>query len=129
MANTNGNQIGYIFQFTDAAAAGRDPIVGSFFYFEMLLYDTLVNSVTPLSGFWAMIVQPFPLIPSLQNHPNLKLINNKSVLQPSVIVNNVPDLGFLQILTNAFCVYALPGLQLQPAPPPSGQSEPFPVVF
>ena len=135
MANKTGDMIGYIFSFPDAGAAARDPVVGQYFFMNMDFYDTLVNSVTPFPGFFAMVNQTYPLVPALQTHPNVVLIRNQSILEPTVLVNNgLPDLAFLMIIAQGFCTYVVRGLQLQPVPPPpppppGGGSEPFPVVF
>jgi hypothetical protein len=113
--NNPGDPIAYVFQFADAGSAARDPVVGTYpISNSLVLFDTAKNSVVPLFGYWPVITQPFPLVPALQNHPNIQLIINQTIAvgQPSVIVSNLQDLAFLNIISSTD-IWRPVGLALQ----------------
>jgi hypothetical protein len=116
--NNPGDSIVYIFRFPDAGAAARDPALEPYpLMLNVQVYDTLVDSVTPLSGYWTLVVQAFPLVPALESHPNVQLIVNQSIMahgpaNPAVLLSNVPNLAYLTLITMGG-TYAGPSLQLQ----------------
>lgn len=78
----------YIFQFPDEGSAERDSVLGPYFGslvlpqpVEVLVWpNTLINSVTPLPGFWFMITKLGPLDTTLENHPNIQIVNDQTLL-------------------------------------------------
>lgn len=76
--------IGYIFQFTDLGAAERDPIVGTYIFIEVIVFqDTAVNSVTYLPGYWCMIKQT-GTVSALLYHQNLEIVVDVTTRQTIV---------------------------------------------
>ncbi len=113
----------YFFQFPDRGSALRDPIVGPLITAggtnEAILWQGNINSVNSLPGYCVMVSRVGALVPALANHPNILLVNDRTLqLQGaiSVLKSAIATLGLI-IIINAFSPYTVNGL-LQPAPIP-----------
>jgi hypothetical protein len=110
----------YIFRFPDAGAAQRDQVVGPYFANGAGLNEVLIyqngDSVDAASGYWPMVSIAGPINSALANHPNIELINNRSLQiagAPSVVAAKF-DVTATIIIANALGAYACSGLRLIP---------------
>lgn len=122
--STNNDSICYVFYFVDQAAAQRDFIISALRTSEVLVFkDLTVNSVTPYSGFWCMIVQT-GINSLLFDHKHLMLafdLNLMARQQDSVIVSAIPT-AHVGIVVNAYSNFLANGLfGTGGIPPATGQ--------
>lgn len=119
---TAGDAVYYIFGFTDAGAAGRDPVVGTFRAQEVLIYFTLSSSVVPYAGYQPMVVQTAPVNPVLYDHPNLlmaldlaNLTRGESAVLKTVF--SAVNMANMQVLLDNYGTFIWPGLIVSGIPP------------
>jgi hypothetical protein len=112
------NNLAYIFQFPNEAAANYDPVVGQgqYPFIGMIVYDTSQGGVSYLPGYWPMIVLPKPINVAFQNHPAIQLIMAisddgpaRTVIYSAFAPKNLSALSII----NTVGVFATPGLSLQ----------------
>lgn len=97
--------LAYVFRFSDAGAAKRDPIVGPIGFTELLVFNDLTkDSVVSSSGFWCSILQSGEINTVLFAHPNVQLVFNQSELgppnNPTVILSKIPTAHIGIIVSN-----------------------------
>jgi hypothetical protein len=123
-----GDVLEYLFQFPDQGSALQDPIIGPVMVsppagvlvaFDILVYPNVeAQSVTPLPGYWVMISQSGGLQNQYFNHPDLQMINDRTLLlagQPSVVLNSIP-IAHINLTVSNYGVYILDGLQKRIVP-------------
>ncbi len=103
-----GDSIAYVFQFDDIAQAQGDDIVGPFMIpgngaQELLVFaDVTVNSVTPQSGFWLLLILKGGVQGQLYFHPNIELCFDLALINAgtAVIGTNVDTTHICMVVDN-----------------------------
>lgn len=112
-----GQPINYVFNFVDELTALLDPIVGPYLrgnnhLFPLYPYNTSINSVRTLSGWWFMIDGDISLFQIFKNVPELQLVIDWQGLSYSdtrVLYSVLPDNVVRNLeITSAYGPYIYP---------------------
>lgn len=91
----------YFFKFDTQSQAFYDPVVGPYLQsqqtsiYPLDVFDIPIDSVRTVSGWWCMVIQPFPVVTNLINHPRLQFAISADLLfadQPCIVANNIGNL-------------------------------------